>query len=100
MEEIVGNGTVVDLVVVTLLRVNSIVTKETLGKALFNLMAPADFREVMVNNLDVLSAVIDLARLESMELLEICVRAIYNISCQIPKSKFLPLSRKLSQLKV
>ena len=39
-------GTVTDLVVVTLLRVNSASTKESLGKALFNLLARADFRSV------------------------------------------------------
>ena len=100
LDEIITNGTIVDLVVVTLLRVNSIITKESLGRALFNLMSPADSRDKMVIQLDVLSATIDLAKIESLDLLEICVRSIYNISCQIPKNGHVNFSKKLSALKV
>ena len=101
MEEMVSNGTIVDLVVVTLLRVNSISTKESLGRALFNLMSPLETRMKMATELDVLSATLDLARIESLDLLEICVRSVYNLSCQLPNNPSMAkLSKKFSQLKV
>lgn len=82
MEELCKSGAIVDLVVVTRLRVNDILTKETLAKALFNLLTRADFRNDMVSNLDVFPAMLELAKLESLELLELSVRCIYNLSCQ------------------
>jgi hypothetical protein len=105
MEEIIANGTIIDLVVVTLLRVNRVngdKTKESLARALFNLMSSSDFREVMVTELDVFSATMDLARIESLDLLEICVRSVFNISCQFPNSgnAFAKITKKFSALKV
>jgi hypothetical protein len=105
MEEIIANGTIVDLVVVTLLRVNRVNgdrTKESLARALFNLMSSADFREAMVTTLDVFSATLDLARIESLDLLEICVRSVFNISCQFPNSgnTYSKITKKFSALKV
>ena len=82
MEELIAKKAIVDLVVVTRLRINSLFTKETLAKSLFNLLTRADLREVMVNNQDILSALIELSKVESLELLELAVRAVYNISCQ------------------
>lgn len=81
IEHLVTKGGVVDLVVVTLLRVNSGSTKEFLGKALFNLLCRADFRERLVQ-LDVLEAVVELGKIENLELLDICVKCVYNVSCE------------------
>lgn len=94
VESLIKNGTVVDLVVVTLLRVNSITTKASLGKALFNLLALADFREELVK-LDVLEALIELSRIELTELLELSVKTVYNMTCESRK-----YSTKLETLKV
>lgn len=82
LDELAKTGGIVDLVVVTLLRINSILTKEFLAKALFNLMTRVDFRVQMVVQLDVLAAMIELAKIDSLELLELCVRSIYNVSCE------------------
>jgi len=81
IEHLLTNGGVVDLVVVTLLRVNSGSTKEFLGKALFNLLCRADFRERLVQ-LDVLEAVVELGKIENLELLDMCVKCVYNVSCE------------------
>ena len=60
-EELVKNRTISDIVVVTLLRINSGFTKEALAKALFNFLSRGEFREVMVgqggkDDLDLLAA--------------------------------------------
>jgi hypothetical protein len=99
MEELIVKGAITDLVVCTLLRINSVYTKENLGKALFNLMARADFRETMVIKLDVLTAMLELAKIENLELLELCIRSCYNVSCEYklyaPKLKDLKLANIL-----
>ena len=94
IESLIKTGTVVDLVVVTLLRVNSMHTKGALGKALFNLLARADFREELVR-LDVLEALIELSRIELTELLELSVKSVYNISCETGR-----YAAKLEKLRV
>jgi hypothetical protein len=94
VEGLIKGGIVVDLVVVTLLRVNSITTKASLGKALFNLLALADFREDLVK-IDVLEALIELSRIELTELLELSVKTVYNITCEAKK-----YNQKLEALKV
>lgn len=81
LDDMIKHGTVVDLVVVTLLRVNSIATKEVLGKALFNLLSRGDLREQLVK-LDLFEALIELGRIERYEVLELSVQTIYNISCE------------------
>lgn len=95
MEELIKIGGIVDLVVVTLLRINSIQTKVYLSKALFNLMTRGEFRSQMVFNLDILAAMIELAKLESLDLLELCIRSVYNITCECSA-----YSEKLKALKV
>lgn len=95
MEELCKSGAVTDLVVCTLLRINSVFTKESLGKALFNLMARADFRREMVTKLDVLAAMIELAKIENVELLELCIRSVFNITCETEN-----YSEKISELKL
>eukprot|EP00602_Paraphysomonas_sp_CaronLab_P009882 CAMPEP_0185036078 /NCGR_PEP_ID=MMETSP1103-20130426/28517_1 /TAXON_ID=36769 /ORGANISM="Paraphysomonas bandaiensis, Strain Caron Lab Isolate" /LENGTH=1549 /DNA_ID=CAMNT_0027573461 /DNA_START=157 /DNA_END=4806 /DNA_ORIENTATION=- len=94
VDNLIKNGTVVDLVVVTLLRVNSITTKEALGKALFNLLSRGDVREELVK-LDVLEALIELSRIELSELLELSVKSVFNISCETKR-----YAKKLEALKV
>ena len=81
LEELLKNGTVGDLVVVTLLRVNSKVTKASLAKALFNLLARGDFRSRMVD-IGILEALVELGKIELVELLDLHARSIYNISCE------------------
>jgi len=76
------DGAITDLLVCTLLRINSVYTKESMGKALFNLLARVDFRSQMVTQLDVLNAMLELAKIENIELLELCIRAVYNITCE------------------
>ena len=82
MEMLIKQDCIVDLVVVTRLRVNSIPTKEILTRAIFNLLTRKDFRATMVNSQDLLGALVELSKLDSLELLELAVRSIYNISCQ------------------
>jgi len=84
LQELTKNGAVMDLVVVTLLRINSVQTKESMAKALFNVMTRAEFRAEMVLQQDILAAHIELAKIDSLELLELCVRSIYNITCETP----------------
>jgi hypothetical protein len=95
LEDLIKQGGLVDLVVVTLLRINSVQTKVFLSKALFNLMTRGEFRTQMILNLDILAAMIELAKLENLDLLELCVRSIYNITCECA-----PYSEKLKSLKV
>lgn len=84
LEYLIKSGGVVDLVVVTLLRVNSGTTKEYLGKALFNLLCRSEFRSRLIE-VDVLEALTELGKIDNLELLELCVRSVYNISCEIQK---------------
>jgi hypothetical protein len=90
------NGTVQDLVVVTLLRVNAGSTKDSLGKALFNFLSMAPFRSKMVE-LDLVDAIVELSKIELLELLELSTRVIYNLTCDV---KVLQYAKKLSQLNV
>ena len=83
LEELMKSGTIGDLMVVTLLRVNSKITKESLGKALFNLLARQDFRSRMVD-VGIMDALIELGKQELMELLELSARTLYNMSCEVP----------------
>jgi hypothetical protein len=81
--ELVNNGAIVDLVVVTLLRINSVQTKETLGRAFFNLLNRTEIREALVMKLDIVSAILELSKIEYIELLELCMHALYNITCEL-----------------
>ena len=81
--ELVGTGAIVDLVVVTLLRINSVQTKETLGRAFFNLLNRTEIREALVMKLDIISAILELSKIEYIELLELCMHAMYNITCEL-----------------
>ena len=81
--ELVGTGAIVDLVVVTLLRINSVQTKETLGRAFFNLLNRGEIREALVMKLDIVSAILELSKIEYIELLELCMHALYNITCEL-----------------
>ncbi len=74
---------VTDLVVVTLLRLNAAATKETLCKALFNLLARVEIREMLVNGIDLLSAMVELSKINSLSLLELVVRVFFNLSCEL-----------------
>lgn len=81
------NELINDLVVTTLLRVNSVATKECLAKALCNLMCPVDRREAMMvkASYSLLSALIDLVKSGSRDVLEVAMNLLYNLSCRVPK---------------
>ena len=81
IEELILIGAITDLIVVALLRVNGYKIKESLCKILFNLLTRSEFRGQMID-LGVLSTIIELAKIESIEVLELCTRCVYNISCQ------------------
>ena len=81
IEELIKRGAVTDIIVVALLRVNGFTIKESLCKALFNLLTRAEFRGQMIE-LGVLSTIMELAKLESTEVLELCARCVYNVTCQ------------------
>jgi hypothetical protein len=85
LDDMLKSGTIVDVVVVTLLRVNAISTKEVLGKALFNLLSRAEYREVLVLKMDLLEALIELGRIDRVELLELMVQSVVNITCETKK---------------
>lgn len=57
-----GLGAVVDLKVVTLLRINAPKTKEVLAKSLFNLISRSEFRAEMVLRQDLLAAILELSK--------------------------------------
>eukprot|EP00607_Mallomonas_marina_P007273 CAMPEP_0182418430 /NCGR_PEP_ID=MMETSP1167-20130531/2868_1 /TAXON_ID=2988 /ORGANISM="Mallomonas Sp, Strain CCMP3275" /LENGTH=782 /DNA_ID=CAMNT_0024592639 /DNA_START=430 /DNA_END=2778 /DNA_ORIENTATION=- len=85
VEELIRNETVKDLVTVTQLRVNSSTTKLHLGKALFNLLGRAELRQEMVE-LHVFEALIELGKnTESVDLLELAVKTVLNLSCEAHK---------------
>lgn len=100
--ELVKTGAVVDLMVVTLLRINEVSTKLTLGKALFNLLGRNEIRESLVLQIDTLSAIIELTKVEFVDLLELCMRAIFNITCDLKSGSGLDANyaTKLISLKV
>ena len=77
------SGAIVDLVVVTMLRINSTDTKEVLGKVFFNLLNRPEIREILVVKLDLLSSILELTKVEHIGLLETCIHAIYNITCEL-----------------
>lgn len=77
------SGAIVDLVVVTMLRINATDTKEVLGKVFFNLLNRPEIREILVVKLDLLSSILELTKVEHIGLLEICIHAIYNVTCEL-----------------
>ncbi|CAM9314083.1 unnamed protein product, partial [Discosporangium mesarthrocarpum] len=81
---LVKEGVVQDLIAVTVLRVNEVSTKEILAKALFNLLARDDTRKLIADQ-DAVFAMVRLTKLQSPELNTICVRAIHNLSCEMPQ---------------
>jgi len=83
LKDLLKTGAVVDLVVVTLLRINSNVTKECLVKSFFNLLSIANIRHQLVINLDILASILEITKVEYISLLELCVRIIYNVSCEL-----------------
>lgn len=82
-ELVKDRGAVEDLVVVALLRINGISTKEILGKTFFNLLGRTEVREALIIQRDLLSAILELAKIQYSDLLELCMRALYNITCEL-----------------
>lgn len=81
---LVKEGMVQDLIAVTVLRVEEVKTKETLARAIFNLLAREDTRQLVTDE-DAVFALVRLTRLQSRHLNSICVRAIYNLTCEMPR---------------
>lgn len=81
---LVAEGMIHDLIAVTVLRVEEVKTKKTLAKAIFNLLAREDTRKLIAHQ-DAIFALARLSRLRSPGINAICVRAIYNLTCEIPR---------------
>lgn len=80
---LVKEGLIQDLIAVTVLRIEEVKTKETLAHAIFNLLAREDTRKLIADQ-DAVFALVRLTRLQSPDLNAICVRAIYNLTCEMP----------------
>lgn len=95
-------GAVEDLVVVTLLRINSVTTKEILGKTFFNLLGRQEVREVLILQRDILSAILELAKIPYTDILELCMRTVYNITCELKSGSGVDqvFAARLSTMKV
>ncbi|CAM9140790.1 unnamed protein product [Ectocarpus sp. 6 AP-2014] len=81
---LVRDGMIQDLIAVTVLRVEEVKTKETLARAIFNLLAREDTRSLVADQ-DAVFALVRLTRLQSPDLNTICVRAIYNLTCEMSR---------------
>lgn len=81
---LVEDGMIQDLIAVTVLRVEEVKTKETLARAIFNLLAREDTRRLIADQ-DAVFALVRLTRLQSPDLNTICVRAIYNLTCEMSR---------------
>ncbi|CAB1104642.1 unnamed protein product [Ectocarpus sp. CCAP 1310/34] len=80
---LVRDGMIQDLIAVTVLRVEEVKTKETLARAIFNLLAREDTRSLVADQ--AVFALVRLTRLQSPDLNTICVRAIYNLTCEMSR---------------
>lgn len=100
IESLLQDRVIIDLVVITLLRINNMKTKEILSKACFNLLCKSDYRnEMIMNEQDILSAILELCKHESFELIQVCIRCLYNISCELTSTTSMSYASKLSSLK-
>eukprot|EP00903_Cladosiphon_okamuranus_P011079 g10458.t1 len=81
---LVKDGMIQDLIAVTVLRVEEVKTKETLARAIFNLLAREDTRKLIADQ-DAVFALVRLTRLQSPDLNTICVRAIYNLTSEMSR---------------
>jgi hypothetical protein len=70
-----------DFIVIALLRTNSEKTKLLCTKVLFNVLVKADSRADMINN-GVLYALMRISQLDNIYIHQICVQAVFNLSCQ------------------
>ncbi|KAH8067488.1 hypothetical protein JL721_7602 [Aureococcus anophagefferens] len=87
-------GTVQDVIVITVLRANDVRTKQVLAQALFNLLARVDTRAEMIRR-DVPLALVRLTKVEDPILNLLCVNMLKNLSCEAET-----LSQKLLEMKV
>ena len=81
---LVEKGIIHDLIAITILRVEEVRTKETLAKAIFNLLAREDTRKLIADK-DAVFALARLTRLRSSDINLTCVRVIYNLTCEMPQ---------------
>lgn len=87
-------GTVQDVIVITVLRANDVRTKQVLAQALFNLLARVDTRSEMIRK-DVPLALVRLTKVEDPILNLLCVNMLRNLSCEAET-----LCTKLLEMKV
>jgi len=82
IEEMVTMGLIQDLIVITVLRVNVKDIKETLAKALFNLLITQQTRSLMVEK-GIMSSLIRLVnKIATSEVIALCVTALQNLTCE------------------
>lgn len=82
IEEMVETGLIQDLIVITVLRVNVKDIKETLAKALFNLLITQQTRALMVEK-GIMSSLIRLVnKVSTSEVVGLCVTALMNLTCE------------------
>lgn len=96
---LVEEGMIQDLIAVTVLRVEEVKTKETLARAIFNLLAREDTRRLVADQ-DAVFALVRLTRLQSPDLNTICVRAIYNLACEMSRYEAKLLEMEAEQVLV
>ncbi|KAJ1446261.1 armadillo-type protein [Pelagophyceae sp. CCMP2097] len=94
VEIMLQDGTVQDIIVITVLRSNAVRTKRVLAQALFNLISREDTRLAMIAQ-DVPLALIQLAKAEDGKLNALCGAVVHNLSCDAAA-----LAPKLLELKV
>ncbi len=76
-----GKSCLDDFIVIALLRTNSEVTKLLCAKVLFNVLVEPKTRAAMINR-GVLYALMRIAQLHNVHIHQICVQAVYNLSCE------------------
>jgi hypothetical protein len=81
-EALVRIGAVQDLIAITLLRVNDMAAKESLARAIFNLICPAVTRQLIISQ-NAVFALLRLAKLQNPELNIMCARALRNLTCEL-----------------
>lgn len=90
----VKDGTMQDIIVITVLRANDVQTKQVLAQALFNLLTREDTRPALIKQ-DVPLALLRLTTVEDPVLNLLCVKMLVNLSCEGES-----LAPKLLEMKV
>lgn len=81
VHRMITDGTVQDVIVITVLRANDVQTKQVLAQALFNLLAREDTRSALIKQ-DVPLALLRLTNKADSILNLLCVKVFLNLSCE------------------